>query len=77
MNSLTDMLVGDGIVCQPKTGDATLDTKVTALWKEHVAQAHAADRHSLYALQRISARSMVEMRTWVPPTPRASSAGWK
>ncbi len=60
VDALTDMLVGEGIRLQPKSGNAALDKKIAALWADWGHTAHAANRHSFAGLQRLSARAIVE-----------------
>lgn len=56
---MTALVIGDGIVGSPNTGDPELDKRVTALWNEFVENCDAEGDHDFYGMQSLVFRSML------------------
>lgn len=60
LDMLVAYQVGTGIVPRPRTGDADLDRRVSALWEAWSPHADAARRHDIFGLQALAARTRAE-----------------
>lgn len=60
VRKLTTRIVGCGIVPRTATDDEALNTQVDALWATWAKQASVADDLTIYGLQALAVRSMIE-----------------
>ncbi len=60
VTKLTTRLVGGGIKPRCKSGDAELDVRVNELWEAWAKQASVGDDLTVYGIQELACRSMLE-----------------